>query len=294
MAFTTASEISFINQVLDRIAAGQITLASQTSVEALAAYRHWQLTLDSLIRSFTWPFLTDRATLYPMKTLLLDVEPTSAFSVGDTITGITSGVTAEIYAVTSNTEYQLIYTTGDFTDGETITNGTVEVVYWEGIEVDYDDKTVIWWDGSSASQANLGTGYPSVTNLQPLFGFTYQYYLPDDFARLISVYEEWGTDLPDDRWKREGQRILTNYTTCNVIYVKKVTDPDDFDELFAELLLLKMAKKLIPAIPGTKSKTLVDEINEDLKDANRRARIVCLQEDNQSGRSNWNLARYGT
>jgi hypothetical protein len=109
---------------------------------------------------------------------------------------------------------------------------------------------------------------------------------------LLSVYEDDGTDDPGERWRRYGNRILTNYDTVNITYVKSVTDPDDFDDLFAEVLRLELQLKLIPAIPGTKSKQLSDDIKEQLRDARSRAKTVCSQENNTSGRSDWNLARY--
>lgn len=294
MAFTTASEITFVNQVMDRLGAAQITLADQTSVEALAAYRHWSTTLNSLIRSFEWPFLATRSTLEQIQEMTLDTQPTSAWSVDDTITGVSSGTTATILAVTSNSEYDLSYISDDFTDGETITNATVSTVYYEGVEVTYGSETVYTFDSSSASQINCASGYPDVSAKTPTFEWDYQYELPSDFSRLISLYEDDGTDYVDERWIREGNRILTNYTTCNVRYIKTITDPDDFDVLFSEVLLLRLAWKLIPVLAGSLSKTDREEIKAELQSVEIKARTVCSQENNQTGRLDWNLARYGS
>lgn len=293
MAFTTAAEISFVNQALDRISASQITLADQTTVAALVSYRHWTTTLDSLTRSFEWPFLAKRAELSQVKEMTLDASPTSAWSVGDTITGITSGTTATILAVTSDSEYDLSHISDDFTDGETITNATVSKVYYNGVLVEYEDETVYNFDSSSAYQINCGTGYPSVSAKTPDYEWTYQYELPSDFSRLICVYEDDGSDAVNERWIREGNRILTDYDTCNIRYIQTVTDPSDFDPLFSEVMLLRLAWKLIPPLAGSMSQVNREQILKDLQSAESKARTVCFQENNQTGRQDWNLARYG-
>lgn len=294
MAFTTAAEIAFVNQVLDRIEAAQISLAVQTSVEAKAAFRHWTATLNALIRSFTWPFLTTRAELKQVQTILLHAMPTAAWAVGDTITGLSSGTTATILAVISNSEYDLAYLSGDFTDGETITNATVSTLYYEGVAVEYEDETVYSFDSSAAYQVNCATGYPYVSVKTPTYEWAYQYELPTDFMRLVDVYEDDGTDALDDRWIREGNRILTNYTTCSIRYIKTITDPAGFDPLFAEVMLLRLAWKLIPPLAGSMSKTDRDGIQKELQTAERKARTICEQENNQTGRADWTLARYGS
>ena len=294
MAFTLQSEIDFVKQVLDRIAAkSTLTLADQTSVEALAAFRHWSTTLNSLIRSYEWPFLTTRDELEQVKTITLDASPTSAWAVADTITGVSSGTTATILAVTSDSEYDLSYISGDFTDGETITNATVSKVYYNGVLVEYEDETVYTFDSSSASQINCATSFPVVAVKTPDFEWTFQYELPTDFKRLIDVYQDDGTDAVDRRWTLEGNRILTDYAECDIRYVKNVTDPDDFNPLFSEVLILRLAWKLIPPLAGSLSRTDRDDIWSELQSAERKARTVCGQENNQTGRKDLNLARYG-
>lgn len=294
MAFTTAAEIAFVNQVLDRLEAGQITLADQTSVEAKTAYRHWTTTLNSLIRSFEWPFLATRTELKQIQTIVLNEKPTAAWVVGDVITGLSSGTTATILAVTSDSEYDLAYLSGDFTDGETITNGTISTVYYNGVTVEFEDETVYNFDSSSAEQINCATGYPVVAVKTPDYEWAYQYELPTDFMRLVDVYEDDGTDNLDDRWTRESNRILTNYNTCNIRYIKTITDPAAFDPLFAEVMLLRLAWKLIPALAGSLSRADREGIQTELRRVEGKARTICEQENNQTGRTDWTLARYGS
>jgi len=290
----TEAELVIVNQANDRVGIGQIVFATQTTLEATTAIRHYEQTRNSLLESYEWPFATDREELGKISTIVLDVEPgPDNWAVGDTITGISSGTTAEILTVTSGTEYEIIHISGDFTDGETITNATVSTVTWEGVEVVYGGDEVVWYDDSN-DQTNCGAGYPDVDEITPDFEWTHQYHLPNDFLRLKKVYEDDGTERPDCRWEREGQRILTNYDTLHIKYIKLVTDPDDFDPLFTEVLILRTALKLTPPLAGTKTNPMKADIKEDLRAVTTQARLVAAQETNVSGRDDWDLARYGT
>ena len=289
----TAAELTIVNQANDRVGIGQIAFATQTTLPALTAIRHYEQTRNSLLESFEWPFAVDREELGKISTIVLDAEPgPDNWAVGDTITGISSGTTAEILAVTSGTEYEIIHLSGDFTDGETITNATISTVTWEGVAVVYGDDEVYWYDDSD-DQTNCGTGFPDVDGITPDFEWTHQYHLPNDFLRLKKIYEDDGTERPGNRWEREGQRILTDYDTCHIKYIKKVTDPDDFDPLFTEVLILRTALKLTPPLAGTKTNPLKADIKEDLRAVQTKARLVAAQETNVSGRDDWDLARYG-
>ncbi|MDD5458396.1 MAG: hypothetical protein PHF37_03280 [Phycisphaerae bacterium] len=291
----TQAELNIANQALDRIAAAQITLTGTTANEYLVCNRHYAQTRDSLLRSFEWPFATDRATLSQISTLELDTAPgPDTWAVGDVITGITSGTTAEILTVTSDTEYEIIHLSGDFTDGETITNADVEKVYWQGIPLTWEDEPVYWYDDSDCDQVVCGTGYPIVSGLTPDFEWGHQYQLPNDFVRLKKVYEDDGTDYVDDRFEREGQRLLTNYDTCNIKYIKDITDPTKFDALFTEVLILRLAMKLVNPLAGIRAAELKAEISQELRVAEFKAKLVAEQEVNVSGRSDFTLARYSS
>ena len=295
----TAAEILILNQSLDRIAAAQIDATKAgylTTVQYLACSRIYEQTRDSLLRSFQWPWASARATLAKITTITLDVMPTSAWTVGDTITGITSEATAQILTVLSETVYEIIYLDGTFEAGEVITNATVESVFYEGIPVTYEDEGVVWFDSSGAEQVVCGTGYPTAVDTAPSFEWDYQYYLPENFLRLKKVHEDDGTDEVDDRWEIEGRRILTNYDTCNIKYVRKVTVPAEFEDLFVEVLILRCALKLTSPLAGTgtSARELKAGIQEELRYAESKARLVAAQENNTSGRSDFNLARYGS
>ncbi len=61
---------------------------------------------------------------YPAGTLTLSVAASGSFSVGETITGGTSGATASITSKPSTTSFATTIPVGTFTNGETITGGT--------------------------------------------------------------------------------------------------------------------------------------------------------------------------
>lgn len=125
----------------------------------------------------------------------------------------------------------------------------------------------------------------------PDFEWEYRYKLPDDYLRLTQDYTIDDSCYVDERFEIEGNFILSNNSPLEIKYIKKVTDPDDFDPLFTEVLILRLALRLLYPLAGTKSNTLKDSLARDLEEAERHARIVCRQESNTSGRSDWNQAR---
>jgi hypothetical protein len=293
MAFTTA-ELALVNQALGKIGSTTISLAENGSDKCdtyAKSFLHYAQTRDSLMRSFEWTFASDRAELAKINNLTLNVRPLpSDWSVGDTITGLTSFATADILTVTSDTEYEIIYLSGAFLAGETITDGTVEEVFWEGIEVLYEGATVLWHD--TANDITCITGYPIATEVAPSFEWDHQYRLPDDYSRLKSVYEDKGYDREHRRYAIEGKSFLTNYDAAHICYIKKITDPAEFDSLFIEILILQLALKLLGPLAGTQTTMFKQGLQLELKDAMARARAVCRIETETKGRSGWNLARY--
>jgi hypothetical protein len=291
----TSDELNICNQALDRIGAGTFTLATETtSVEGPVCVRNYSQTRDSLLRSYEWPRAATRATLGQISTIDLGAQSTSSWAVGDTITGISSEATAEILTVTTPSQYEIIHLSGTFEDGETITNATVHDVLWQGVPVYLEDEKMVWYETEDTEQVVCATGYPVVAASSPDFEWDYQYHLPNDFLRLISVYENDGADDEDDRFVVEGRRILTNYDTCNIRYVKQLTDPTEWDELFIEIMILRLALKVLPPLVGTKNPDLKADIAQDLKVAESKARCVAAQETNVRGRQDFTLARHGS
>ena len=95
----------------------------------------------------------------------------------------------------------------------------------------------------------------------PLFGFAKQYQLPSDYVRLLparvvgtNVSTLGGLD-PNIDWPIEGRKILTNDAApLKIVYLKKITDPNDFDELFVELLVARIAYSIAEKITQSNKK----------------------------------------
>ena len=124
----------------------------------------------------------------------------------------------------------------------------------------------------------------------PDFDFDYKCKLPTDYLRMKDKgYDD--SDKVEHRPKIESGYLLTNEATKNIKYIRKVTDPAEFDVLFTRVLVLRLAKRLRNPIAGTKTDTLYQTLDKDLKEAEGMARRINLQEDNTTGRSDQNQAR---
>lgn len=119
----------------------------------------------------------------------------------------------------------------------------------------------------------------------PKFEWDNQFILPDDFMRLKSIYED-GTHPKNTRhtFAIEGQRLLTDESSCEIRYIKKVIDVTEFDPLFVELLVLLLAKKLVGPLAGASPK-LVQEIKDDIKNLMPSVRALDRQETTNIGRA---------
>jgi len=289
MAFT-ANELALVNQGLGRIGATIIADSDNGNVKYnnyAQAYLHFFQTRDSLLRSQEWTFAIAQATLVQIKTLTLDHQPLpDTWIVGDIITGITSGNTAEILTVTSPSQYEIIYQTGDFETSETLTNATVYDVLWEGLPLTYEGENVVWYDSSTSDET---TGVITVTSITPAFRYDYQYELPDDYQRLTKNWEETESDY---EWAIQGRRLLSDSDEVNIEYVRNITDPAEFDSLFYEVVKLRLAQTLLPVLAGTQTTSFAERLDRELEKVERKAGLVCTVETKKSGRSDWLLARF--
>ena len=128
----------------------------------------------------------------------------------------------------------------------------------------------------------------------PEFQWDYQYALPNDFLRMISVYtdsnEVAGSTI--ETYELEGKMLLSNEETIEIRYIRKVTDPTEFDSLFVEILYLWLALKLI--IPLAQDFKGRQDIVKDLGPLYAATRAMDRSETNTIGRvdlSTWVDAR---
>jgi hypothetical protein len=123
-----------------------------------------------------------------------------------------------------------------------------------------------------------------VLSATPAFDYTYQFQLPNGCIRILE------TDFTS-RWVREGQVLLCDESTANILYVQDVTDYSSWDTIALEVLALRLAADL--AIPIANSiniqKAMLDAYQAQL----RLARTVNAQESSgkEFSATTWTDAR---
>lgn len=104
----------------------------------------------------------------------------------------------------------------------------------------------------------------------PDFEYSKQYILPSDFLRFRRKFDE-GADFNtisvfsfSIETNSSGEKVLlTDEDSVRLIYSKLVTDPTKFDELYTDVLVLKLARKLSVPLSGDDKMTAL--IDEDLR-----------------------------
>jgi hypothetical protein len=121
----------------------------------------------------------------------------------------------------------------------------------------------------SSSITSLSTG--------PDTDYDYYFQLPTNpyCLRLLQV----GTkdDQPTD-WKVEGRKFLYNDSSAKVVYIKRITDTNEFDPLLVDVIVNRLQIKFAPSITNKRNfvRDLIDEyelITAPL------ARVIDAQED---------------
>ncbi len=146
-----------------------------------------------------------------------------------------------------------------------------------------------WWRFASA-RATLVED----TGVDEDFEWSVQFTLPTDFLALKSIYEGRFSDANVRNYAIEGQRLLTDETTMEIRYVKKVTDVLEFDSLFVKVFVLLLADVLIGPLAGGNAK-MQKKIDDALDKLMPDVLAMDGQETNTAGRnesSTWNDARF--
>ena len=97
----------------------------------------------------------------------------------------------------------------------------------------------------------------------PAWGFSYAYTLPSDCLRLLRILDY------DSNYKVEGRKILSNTSTMKILYVARITDPNEYDELLRETLSASLAADIAFAITSnnTTATNMYNLFQDKLKDA---------------------------
>lgn len=85
----------------------------------------------------------------------------------------------------------------------------------------------------------------------PAFEFTAQHTLPSDPYCLRVLRPE----DPDTVYRVEGRKLLSNTTPFKMIYVARVTDPNEYDQLLLETLAARLASDISYALVNSASLT---------------------------------------
>ena len=73
---------------------------------------------------------------------------------------------------------------------------------------------------------------------KPAWGFSSQYTLPADCLRLLRILDF------DSNYQVEGRSILSNNETMKILYISRVEDPNQYDELLRETLSAALGSDL--------------------------------------------------
>ena len=106
----------------------------------------------------------------------------------------------------------------------------------------------------------------------PAFGWAYYHQLPSTCLRVIDVLSG---DIRIDH-EVEGRKIMTDVSSVNLIFLKKITDPNDMDALFIGAYTAKLAAEL--AEPVTGSRSLAEQMWTLYDRKVREARTIDSQE----------------
>jgi hypothetical protein len=184
-----------------------------------------------------WKFATARKELSLIYELTIDSVPTPvAWSAGVTLTGATSSTTCTVVSKVSNTVYLITKPSGDFTDGEVISDGT--------------------------NSRDCGAGYPAAEEKTPDFGYDHQYKLPANFRRVIGMFDkanrqvsyEYRRELYVDDGDNEIDIFATDESEAFIKFICLRTNVATWPAWFARLVILNIAMYLCEPMKQKQSK----------------------------------------
>jgi hypothetical protein len=106
----------------------------------------------------------------------------------------------------------------------------------------------------------------------PAFGWAYYHQLSADCLRVVDVLSG---DTSIDH-AIEGRRLMTDVSSVNLIFLKRVTDPNEFDSLFISAYTARIAAEL--ALPISGSNTVATAMWTGYDKKVKEARTIDSQE----------------
>ena len=108
----------------------------------------------------------------------------------------------------------------------------------------------------------------------PAWGFSSAFTLPADCLRLLYIVDF------DSNYKVEGRKILSNTSSMKILYISRITDPNEYDELLRETLSASLAADIAYGV--TSSNPVAQNMYTLFQDKLRDARFV----DSTEGQNN--------
>ena len=112
----------------------------------------------------------------------------------------------------------------------------------------------------------------------PSWGFSYQFTLPADCLRLLTILNY------DYDYKVEGRKVLANHGTVKIQYVSRIEDPNQYDELLRETISASLAADIAYAV--TSSNPVASNMYSLFQDKLREARFVDATEGQNTNPDN--------
>ena len=106
----------------------------------------------------------------------------------------------------------------------------------------------------------------AVDTTAPAWGFSYAYTLPSDCLRLLRILDY------DSNYKVEGRKILSNASSMKILYIARITDPNEYDELLRETLSAALGADI--AFGVTSNNQTAQNMYQLFQDKLRDARFV--------------------
>jgi len=117
-----------------------------------------------------------------------------------------------------------------------------------------------------------------LTTEVPFDGGSY-FQIPSDCLRVVTTDESYRYGY--GRWIVEGDRIIADTDTLNLIYIADITDTGMFDAVFTEAFATKLAECL--AMPLAMSQSLKDQLSKEYKQLLVKAAFVgATERDSES------------
>ena len=100
----------------------------------------------------------------------------------------------------------------------------------------------------------------------PAWGYKFQFDLPGDCLRLLRILDY------ESNYKVEGRKILSNTSSMKILYVARVTDPNEYDESLRETLSAALGADI--AFGVTSNNQTAQNMYQLFQDKLRDARFV--------------------